>query len=152
SGGTNDAYAFKSVHPDRSSKREKGFSLIELLCVIAIIGLLAAMLLPTVSKTKGKAQRLECMNNLKQIGVAFHTFMHDHNGRFPMQSAMSESGTLEFVHNGYRVTGDFYFAFRHFQALSNELQVPKLLVCPSDMERIAATNFSTLNNGNVSYF
>ena len=127
------------------------FTVLELLIVIAIIVLLAALLLPALSQAKAQARRIQCADHLRQIGLAFHYFAHDHNGQFPMAVPADNGGSLEFAVSGQALQGPFYFSFRHFQTLSNELGTPKVLACPADT-RTPAANFADFKNETLSYF
>jgi prepilin-type N-terminal cleavage/methylation domain-containing protein/prepilin-type processing-associated H-X9-DG protein len=129
----------------------KAFTLIELLCVMAVIGILASLLLPVVNRGRARAKIIGCINNLRQVGLAFQSFGHDHNGQFPMSVPANAGGSEEFTTTSYQLTGEFFFSFRHFQALSNDLGSPKLLACPADT-RLPAATFAYLNNKNLSYF
>ncbi len=70
----------------RLASAESAFTLIELLVVIAIIAILAAMLLPVLSKAKERARAINCMSNLRQLGLAAKLYLNDFEGQYPPRS------------------------------------------------------------------
>ena len=69
--------------PDVTRHHRSGFTLIELLVVIAIIAVLASLLLPAFSAARRKADTADCLNNLRQIGIAIRLYAEDHEARLP---------------------------------------------------------------------
>ncbi len=125
--------------------------MLELLLVIGIIIILAALLLPAIQRGLDKGRQTQCLSNLRQIGIGFQSWAHDHGDRFPMQVPYRDGGSLEANRQLLRGFPDLSFSPRHFQVLSNELSTPKIVVCPAD-KKTAARSFGQLGNTNFSYW
>jgi len=127
-----------------SNQQTTALTLTEVLVVIFVIAFAVALLLPALAAAKRKHARIGCISNLKQIGIAYRLWEGDNNDKYPMAVSVTNGGAMELV-----ATGNVAACFR---VMSNELSTPKILFCPEDIRRVRATNFSTLNSSNISYF
>jgi prepilin-type processing-associated H-X9-DG protein len=123
--------------------RGTGFTLKELLVIVAVTAVLMGLSFATAAKAKARKQRIACTNNLKQTGLSFRMFANDNDGKFPKEVSTNEGGSKEYL--------SMPDAFPHWRALSNELSTPKVLICPAD-NRMPAASFAALSNANISYF
>jgi type II secretory pathway pseudopilin PulG len=124
----------------------RGFTLIEVVVIVVCVAIMAVMVIESMTNdgySRPKAQRAQCQNNLKQIGLAYRTWEGDYSDHYPMTVPTNKGGTMEW--------GAGVNTFRHYQIMSNELNNPKIIVCPQD-NRNQAKDFDHISNQNVSYF
>jgi len=133
------------THPTAQS----GFSLPEALVVVATVILIGATVVPYIARPRHHNGRIQCLGNLKQIGLAMRMWSNDHNERFPWHVPRYDPERCS-DHDGAQKcggSGDPLEAINDgnvtiFRAISNELNSPKVLVCSSDRQRQRAQSFS----------
>ena len=122
---------------------------VSLAVTLVVLVVLHATLLPPLAKAKERAQRIHCVNNMKQIGLSFPIWAIDYDDHFPFNVSTHRGGTMELCQPGS--DGFDRNAAYHFRALSNELNTPKVLVCPADKDKQPAQGFEVLEATNLSY-
>jgi len=133
------------VNAHHAKRRVSGLTLIELLVIIGVLALLAAVLLPALASAKRKTSKINCISNLKQCGIAFRLWEGDNGDHYPQYFVLTNAETMKLLANGN--------AYLLWQTMSNELNTPKILRCPNDEKHTNAWSFSDgFSDANLSYF
>lgn len=126
-----------------SKQPNKAFTLLELLTVIAIIGILAALLLPSLSGAKTKAQSVPCMNNVRQMGVAWQMYADDNGGRLAPNAAGSlavrqwVSGIMGYGPNNRDATNTLLLTDSVYASVGCYIKSAAVFKCPADRSTAA---------------
>src|ERR1039458_640520 len=112
------------MKPQDSNRRNQAMTIFEVIVVVSIIAILVALLLPVLARHHSGGQRIDCTNNLKQLGLAYRIWAGDNNDKYPMQVSAINGGAMELVGGPDE--------WKTFQVMSNELSTPKILYCPED--------------------
>jgi len=108
-----------------------GYTLTEVLVVCAIIGILASMMVPAVTKTIHNGRRVRCAGNLRQVSLVMHGYAQDHFDRYPHQVSRSEGGVREENNEVPVIEGVLALHPGVFRAMSGEFKTAQVLICPT---------------------
>ena len=132
------------MQPRLSRQRETGMTLFEVGVMAAIVLFLAALFLPRILRPRRPYAGVNCVNNLKQVGLACRIWEGDNGDIYPTGISVTNGGSMEMAQTGNVV--------QTFLVMSNELSTPRILYCPDDVSRFDAGTFAGLSNSNLSYF
>lgn len=128
----------------------RAFSLVELLAILTVVGILLAVLIPSIAKARAKAARISCIGRLKNIGLSNRIFATDNNDLFPWHADRAPATNRhKFPDLSNLTAGDQLI--RIFRSLSNDLNTPIIIAWPADTRK-PADRWQELSTSNISYF
>lgn len=135
------------MKPNHARRTTGGFSGWDALVVVVTVGLFVTVMPALLTRPKVNSSRIGCVNNLKQIGLAYRMWSNDNGERFPwaVMPSSTNTGTLPLLTSTN--------VWRHFQIISNEINTPKVFVCRADSGRTWSDTWDSFtNNSRLSYF
>ncbi|HUS34802.1 MAG TPA: hypothetical protein VM680_05580, partial [Verrucomicrobiae bacterium] len=123
-----------------SASQQLAFSRTDLFTLLTILTVIAIAVAIISAVTRPATLRKECINNLKNVGLAFRIASTDCNDQFPFEQSTNHGGTKEFSS-----------VWQHFQVLSNELSIPRILVCP-ETKTPSSKSWRYIRDANITYF
>ena len=123
----NSSFVFRIWQP-------KGFTLVELIVVVAIIALLVSLLIPVVGRARSEAELVKCRATLKSLGLALNLYAQNNNEAYPIS---------ERLHNPH---------LNLIQTTADYVREPELFYCPSNKKSDETYSLSNVADGNISYF
>jgi type II secretory pathway pseudopilin PulG len=125
----------------KTRQKENGVTIIELIVVIVVVVILAGMILPSGPRGKANPLRIQCVNNLKNVGLAYRIYATDNQENFPWERMGTNAPSVAMGSD----------RLKSFLAITNQLSTPKILICPADNRKESAS-WSNFTSQNLSYF
>jgi hypothetical protein len=122
------------------------FTKLDMMTVVGALVMLALWVVfaqRSARLARPRAARINCVSQLKQVGLGFRMWANDHGDRFPWQVPIADGGTKEFAH--------LPNAALHYAVASNEFNTPRILTCTSDKKRIGTHSWTAPLHKSLSY-
>jgi len=126
-----------------------GFSVVELMAIVIVVAIVFLLVGPALLRPRNRSARINCSNNLKQLGLAFRVWSSDNKDLYPMQVPEADGGPpnqAQLMQSNPVAA----FTYQVFGVMSNEVSAPRILVCPTD-DSLCHTNFLMLRDGTSNH-